>query len=446
MRHTLLNKKYTYKNILKSNLEQHRLIRAKLMLISVMLPLQSIFSQPIKEFVQNYTYKIEKNEIVTDEFTDLKPFGDAIGDADIVMLGEQDHGDGATFAVKTRLIKYLHEKKGFNVLAFESDFYGLTAGWEALEKKPEPIYTFLRSNLFFYWSYSIDCQDLLKDYIPKTFTTENPLNVAGFDSQMWLDYSYRNLVKNFDQYLRSTHVMEKFEDERSYMDFIVSIESLLSSVRNNTLFTEAQKSQYDKGMHLVGDEKQIKRYSPYWQVVIKNLISSSDNTNEVRDFAMSQSLDYLVRHKYTGQKIIVWAANSHIMKYTDHLKSKKKDFEKLIFNNMSTHFTANPANNLRTYILGFTSYRGTAGRLRTEPYTLQTPFKHSVETWIPENIDYGFIDFKHYNRLYNNPSEAFFMKGPLHFTIPKNITSVPWNLVYDGVYFIRDIYATHETK
>lgn len=39
------------------------------------------------------------------------------------MLGEMTHGDGATFKLKTEIVKYLHEELGFNVLILEDGMY-----------------------------------------------------------------------------------------------------------------------------------------------------------------------------------------------------------------------------------------------------------------------------------------------------------------------------------
>ncbi len=55
--------------------------------------------------------------------SDLKTFAEAIGDARVVALGEQTHGGREEFLLKTRLLKYLHEKMGFDVLLLESGFY-----------------------------------------------------------------------------------------------------------------------------------------------------------------------------------------------------------------------------------------------------------------------------------------------------------------------------------
>src|SRR5947199_3209454 len=73
-----------------------------------------------------------------DDFSDLEPLRAAIGTARIVQLGEQSHGDGATFHAKARLIKFLHQKMGFDVLAFESGLYDCRKAWELLKAGKDP--------------------------------------------------------------------------------------------------------------------------------------------------------------------------------------------------------------------------------------------------------------------------------------------------------------------
>ena len=92
----------------------------------------AIGQNQVKKFVEQTAVSISTIDPDSTNFSDLDVIGNAIGDSRIVMLGEQDHGDAPTFLAKTRLIKYLHEKIVFNVLAFESDFFGLNYGIENL--------------------------------------------------------------------------------------------------------------------------------------------------------------------------------------------------------------------------------------------------------------------------------------------------------------------------
>src|SRR5690606_15558489 len=61
------------------------------------------------------------------DFEDLQALQTSVGNSSVILLGEQDHGDAPTFLAKTRIIKFLHQQMGFDVLVFESDFYGLAA-------------------------------------------------------------------------------------------------------------------------------------------------------------------------------------------------------------------------------------------------------------------------------------------------------------------------------
>ena len=51
------------------------------------------------------------------------PLGDAIGDAHIVLLGENGHGVGSMTDVKVDVVRWLHEELGFELVVFESGMF-----------------------------------------------------------------------------------------------------------------------------------------------------------------------------------------------------------------------------------------------------------------------------------------------------------------------------------
>lgn len=394
----------------------------------------------IKKYVQQNAIPILAIAPDATDYRDLRAINKAIGNATIVMLGEQDHGDAATFEAKTRLIKYLHEEKGFDVLAFESDFFSLNEGWSSLGKEKAQIGSFLRSNIYPIWSQCDACDALLYQYIPNTHATKKPLQITGFDSDLVLDYASSNLIPKLDSVFQSLEL--PITKSNSYRSQVLPV---LDSLRLG-FFTSLNDSFYARSSSVLWDIKSqlLSKITKdnFWVQVIGNLISASINHQKrstdvimsfnARDSQMAENLKWLSTIKYKDRKMIVWAANTHIGKSTDTLIKNKSGQG---FTTMGAYFTRDTLLQSQTYILGFTSNQGKTGRLTLKEYVVPPPRPGTFESWFDPQWNYAFIDFGTYNRNLTTEKEPFFMKGFGHFTEKEN-----WTKVFDGIFYIRDMY------
>jgi len=393
----------------------------------------------VKKYVQENTVTIKAIDPDSTDYTDLEAFGKAVGNARVVMLGEQDHGDAPTFLAKTRLIQYLREKKGFTVLAFEGDFFGLNYGWGLVKKGTLTVDNLIRKNIYPIWTNCDACQPLFDRYMPATLQTDNPLILAGFDNQVYTKPIYPIL----DSVLRGMElpITKQPDYATSILPFLESWSNHITDDILNTKVTT----------YLTEIKSQLLTVLPntdFWVMTVDNLIQKNLQFRNLgkdywkdmntRDRQMAANLDWLVNVQYANQKIIVWAHNYHISKFAGHYPDAFMNAAMT----MGSVFTANVANATATYVVGFASYEGMAGRLTLKrPYKVDKPKENSFENWIPASLPYAFVDFTPYNAQYPNMKDNFYMSGAIKGNWYHKSDKAQWNRVFDGVFYIRTMYS-----
>jgi erythromycin esterase len=136
-----------------------------------------------------------------EDFRDLEPLIDSIGSARAVQLGEPTHGSGAAFAAKVRLIKFLHQRMGFDVLAWESGLYdvhltqaGMRAGADAVAAA--------QAGILLVWSATEEVRPLF-EYARASQSTGRPLDMAGFDMTMNAAYASDRFAADLRTFIRA---------------------------------------------------------------------------------------------------------------------------------------------------------------------------------------------------------------------------------------------------
>jgi erythromycin esterase-like protein len=418
--------------------------RAIYLILCVCLHSGVLAQNVLKAYVANNLIPVNTIQPDSTDFSDLAGIGDAIGDARIVMLGEQEHGDGATMQAKTRLVKYLHEKKGFNVLAFESDFFSLNQGWDSLGKQEDRLKAFLQQNILPAWSACGQCDELLYAYVPRTHQTRSPLVMTGFDSNFSSAYSNYQITRFIDDYLRQQNI-PYIHSPKYKPHFLAFVRYALATYVPKDKPDDLNRfgMGLDTVLHQLGDGQK----DAFGRLVLENVKSSlrkglaaSDVVASVniRDYQMAQNLRWLVQTKFPGEKVIVWAANAHIMKNTPAaFQYKQRPYQW-----MGTVFTGDSTLANQTYVIGFDSRRGlTKWASDQKASKVREAARNGFENWVDEKYPYAFIDFRRFRKANPGFNEYFVMKGQGHNNLP-----AVWTTVFDGVFYIRDMAPCTESR
>lgn len=366
------------------------------------------------------------------DFEDLQALQTSVGNSSVILLGEQDHGDAPTFLAKTRIIKFLHQQMGFDVLVFESDFYGLSRSWELAKAGHADPKTY-RHDVYPLWANCSECSELFR-YIDSHIGTDQELTVAGADPKPDLLFSSEYLLEELDDLIEKNQLMKDMEDKQRFLE-------ILGETMTDQYESKATADQKEFFLTMVEEMGKKIEEGSFWHQKLKSLrgfvLNAWDSlgSNNNRDIQMADNMMWLINQKFSGRKLIFWGSNSHIFKNFRQI-GRYNNKEDTI--NTGTYLHQLLQEDL--YVMGFTSHHGTAGRLYNQPFEIRKPWTNHFESWIYESrTPYAFIDSR--RATFVGQDRNFWMKAILH---QSNLLN--WFNLFDGIFYIEEMYPCSEEK
>ncbi|WP_282173964.1 erythromycin esterase family protein [Cytobacillus firmus] len=252
------------------------------------------------------------------DFNDFSCIDNYIKDKKIVLLGESSHGIGEYYTEKIKMIRYLHEKHGFNVVVLES---GLIEGVlckmllgdlppkEQIQQSLLDIFHNEEMIPLFNEPWANDIQIAGMDIQPTYPAVSNKLLSwirTNIDEELYKSlFNAEQMFFEIDEEIRGqAKISRKLKQEIQeclgiYQDSL----EVLNRKMNDYGHAEAKKI-----LNLVqhGMENRLK----WLQINLKSFIASGIQ----RGTYMFNNLKWLIEEYYQGEKIIVWAHNFHIRK------------------------------------------------------------------------------------------------------------------------------------
>jgi erythromycin esterase len=390
-----------------------------------------------KWITKNASPIISLTENNNDDLYFLQEF---IGNRTLIQLGESSHGVKEYNQIKVSIIKYLHEKMGFNVIAFESGLYECySTNISTSEKNPRNLI----EAIFSVWR----TQEVLElfDYIVNTQETDEPLILAGFDFQMSGDWNERtNMLKEIVSLLDQDFANELFKTDSLFAvkkkpNDITAMRKYVMENQDDLKSTYSHlKELLDEGMPALTNIYLSNPLIPLFahQIAVSmldyiNFWLDEENEMSIRDRAMANNVDFLKTIVYPDEKIIIWAHNLHIRNNNQQLDLST--YEKI--KSMGSWLHDKYPDEL--YTIGLYMYEGQGAYNNREIYDVKNHSPNSLESILHSTgYESCFVDLKHQKLVDGNEwmaSEILTKTWGL-----QDLRLVP-KIQYDAILFIDSV-------
>ncbi|MDC8772373.1 erythromycin esterase family protein [Roseateles albus] len=265
--------------------------------------------------------------VVDTDFSDLAFLSAELANRRIVQLGESSHGAREFNLMKVRLIKFMHEQLGYDVLAFESSLLAchlFNADMATSIKTPAQM---TRGCLFGIW----DTEELneLFRYIKSTHSSARPLQLAGFDIQSSSALDRENVMLPWftgltDEVDANSHglvlealkkILADLAANSGRKDSITGHAAPIVDLLQRGSAKASAKRRVDFEMAILALKAMQDRYNYDFES------GKSPGNQASRERGMADALTGLAERAYPNAKIMVWAHNAHIATHTDYYPS-----------------------------------------------------------------------------------------------------------------------------
>lgn len=380
------------------------------------------------------------------DFADLRFLAPLLSGKRIVQLGESGHGVAEFDMAKVRLVKYLHEELGYDVMAFESSTYEC----ERAERRVATLSAIdlMRSCIFGVWHTSETLP--LFEYIKQTQSTAHPLILAGFDEQTSTASAsgrpafFRGLIAPIDTaYAAHVYAMDSvfLAKYRAPGSIGGERDRLVAFYDSLATFFRANRRAIETAHRDDANAAVIARQAAISMTVFTRQIAAGVSTEvtEIRDRGMADNLDFLLNELYPGKKFIAWAHNFHIQRRGAASAGIADSARKPAPRSMGVWVAERHRSEL--YTIGLFMYRGAAAQNDRSPYAIATMRTGGLESILHRApARYSFVDF----------SQA--PRGPGTEWMWTRITGMDWGTQplamvprdeYDGVLFVDTTHPPH---